>query len=85
MSQDDARRKAVLKKAREYADDYVLKNTSCPTLADISNGWCDVWAKTVKTKAPFVEISQRQGHWYVVYDQTAYDSDSDDEGFEPPE
>lgn len=75
-------RKAILDKAFEYADDYVLQNTSCPTLADIAHGWCDVWARAVKKKAPFVEVRQ-SGHWYVVYDDVGYDSDHREEGFAP--
>ena len=77
-------RKAALDKAFEYADDYVLQNTSCATLADIAHGWCDVWAKAVKQQAPFVEVCHSSGHWYVVYNGVAYDSDTSDEGFEPP-
>jgi hypothetical protein len=73
--------KQTLSDAFDYADEYVMENTSCPTLADIFNGFCDVWAKAVKRKAPFVEISQWHGHWFVVYDGVAYDSDT---AFEPP-
>jgi hypothetical protein len=80
----EANRKA-LERAFEYADDYVLENTSCPTLGHISKGWCDVWANAVKRKAQFVEVRQAHGHWFVVYDGAAYDSDTSDEGFEPPE
>lgn len=75
--------KGILEKAFEYADEYVLQNTSCPTLADISNGWCDVWAKAVKRKAPFVEVREKHGHWFVVYDGVAYDCDTSEEGFDP--
>jgi hypothetical protein len=77
-------RKVTLEKAFEYADKYVLENTSCPTLGDIAHGWCDVWAKAVKRKAQFVEIRHSSGHWFVVYDGVAYDSDTSDEGFNPP-
>jgi hypothetical protein len=59
----------------DYADDYVLKNTSCAKLSDISKGWCDVWAKAVKRKAPFVKVCNKHGHWFVVYGGAAYDSD----------
>jgi len=70
--------------AFEYANNHVLKNTSCSTLGDISNGWCDTWAKAVKKKAPFVEVRQSQGHWFVVHGGVAYDSDTTEDGFEPP-
>jgi hypothetical protein len=76
--------KTRLNDAFAYADEYVLLNTSCQTLSDISNGFCDVWAKAVKRKAPFVEIREWIGHWFVVFDGVAYDSDTLEEGFPPP-
>jgi hypothetical protein len=78
-------KKKILERAFEHANEYVLENTSCPGLGDISNGWCDVWAKSVKRNATFVEVRQCLGHWFVVYDGVAYDSDTTEEGFEPPE
>ena len=76
--------KIRLNDAFAYADEYVLLNTSCQTLSDISNGFCDVWAKAVKRKAPFVEIREWMGHWFVVFDGVAYDSDTSEQGFQPP-
>lgn len=80
-----AYQKATLEEAFKYADEYVLENTSCSTLADISNGWCDVWAEAVKRRAPFVEVRQWQGHWFVEYGGVAYDSDTADQGSAVPE
>jgi|CZKR01.1.fsa_nt_gi hypothetical protein len=77
-------KKKNLERAFEHANEYVLEETSCPGLGNISNGWCDVWAKSVKRNAEFVEVRQSQGHWFVVYDGVAYDSDTE-EGFDPPE
>jgi hypothetical protein len=84
MLQDNSVRKIALQRAFDFADEFVMENTSCPTLADMAQGWCDVWAKAVKRKAPFVDIREWQGHSFVVYDEVAYDSDTSDEGFEPP-
>jgi hypothetical protein len=78
-------RKIALQRAFDSADEFVMENTSCPTLADMAHGWCNVWAKAVKKKAPFVDIREWQGHTFIVYDGIAYDSDTSDEGFEPPE
>ncbi len=74
-----------LQEAFEYADEYVLESTQCPTLSDISNGWCDVWAYAVWRKARFVEVRQWNGHWLVLFDGVAYDSDTREQGFDPPE
>jgi hypothetical protein len=76
--------KTRLDVAFDYADEYVLLNTRCPTISAIRNGFCDVWAKAVKRKAPFVEIRECAGHWFVVFDGVAYDSDASEEGFSPP-
>jgi hypothetical protein len=75
----------ILERAFGYANQYVLENTRCPGLGNISNGWCDVWALAVKRNARFVEVREALGHWFVVYDGVAYDSDTTEEGFEPPE
>ena len=75
----------ILQEAFEYADEYVLESTQCATLSDISNGWCDVWAQAVWRKARFVEVRQWNGHWFVVFDGLAYDSDTTEQGFDPPE
>ncbi len=64
-----------LETAFDEADEYVLTHTTCPSLAHISHGWCDVWAKAVWRKAKFVIVCEKYGHWYVVYDGVAYDSD----------
>lgn len=77
--------KKQLERAFEYANEYVLENTSCPTLGHISNGWCDIWVKAVKKIAPFVEVREWQGHWFVVYDEVAYDSDTTEDEFAPPD
>ena len=79
----DELKKTRLNAAFAYADEYVLLKTSSPTVDHISNGFCDVWAKAVKKKAPFVEVRERMGHWFVVFDGVAYDSDTAEEGFEP--
>ena len=78
-------KKKILERAFESANEHVLENTRCPGLGDISNGWCDVWALAVRRSARFVEIRQSQGHWFVVYDGVAYDSDTTEHGFAPPE
>jgi hypothetical protein len=72
-----------LRAAFEYATDFVLSETSCPTVEAISNGYCDRWAWAVKKRAPFVEVRERDGHYFVVYDGVAYDSDKTEGGFEP--
>jgi len=61
----------------------VLEKTSCPGLGNISNGWCDVWALAVK-KMPVLSVRQSQGHWFVMYEGVASDSDTTEEGFAPP-
>jgi len=73
----------ILRQAFEYADRYVMDNTTCPAVDAISNGWRDVWAKAVKRMAKFVELRQWQGHWFVVYEGVAYDSDTTETGFAP--
>jgi len=75
----------ILDRAFEYANEYVLENTDCRVIEEISNGWCEVWARAVKRKADFVEVRQWLGHWFVVYDGVAYDSDTPEDGFAPPE
>jgi hypothetical protein len=73
-----------LETAFEYADEYVLSHTNCATIADISNGYCDVWAKAVWRKPKFVTIRERHGHTYIVFEGIAYDSDHGiGNGFEP--
>jgi hypothetical protein len=74
----------TLQQAFEYANNYVLENTGCATLGDISNGWCETWARAVKKHAAFVEVRHWQGHWFVVHDGAAYDSDTTENGFAPP-
>jgi hypothetical protein len=74
-----------LELAFEYATDYVMENTKCPGLGNISEGWCDIWAKHVKKMAPFVEVLEKYGHWFVVYDGVAYDSDTTEDGFAVPD
>jgi hypothetical protein len=69
-------KKKILERAFEYANGHVLEKTSCPGLGTISNGWCDVWALAVKRNARFVEVRQSQGHWFVMYEGVAYDSDT---------
>jgi hypothetical protein len=45
-----------------------------------------LWSEhSVKRKAGFVEVRQWYGHWFVVYDGVAYDSDTTEHGFAPPE
>jgi len=78
------KKEAQLEAAFEYADEHVLSHTNCATIADISNGWCGVWAMAVWRKAKFVTIREKFGHTYVVYDGIAYDSDHGiGNGFEP--
>jgi hypothetical protein len=75
----------ILVQAFEYANEYVLETTDCMEVERISNGWCDVWARAVKRKAGFVEVRQWYGHWFVVYEGVAYDSDTTEHGFAPSE
>ncbi len=87
-SPSDSKRQKLrkLKGAFSYAFEYVFETTQCQTLEQISNGYCDVWAKAVKRKAPFVELRIMYGHhWYIVFDDVAYDSDTTESGFSPPE
>jgi hypothetical protein len=58
---DMNKREEQLEMAFEYADEYVLSHTNCATIADISHGCCDVWAKAVWRKAKFVTIGERHG------------------------
>jgi hypothetical protein len=75
-----------LLEAFQNASEHVLETTACPTLDAISNGWCDVWAGAVKRSFPAVEVKQKYGHWFVIYDGGAYDSDACFEGgFSPPD
>jgi hypothetical protein len=68
----------------EYADEHVITHTHCPSVAHISNGWCDVWAEAVWRKAKFVTICEKYGNYYVVYEGIGYDSDHGiHNGFEP--
>jgi hypothetical protein len=62
--------------ACEEATEHVLETTECPVAGNISNGWCDHWAKAVHRLFPAAEIHQKHGHYFVVYDEVAYDSDS---------
>jgi hypothetical protein len=39
----------ILRRAFEYANNYVLESTGCATLGDISNGWCETRAKAVNS------------------------------------
>jgi hypothetical protein len=77
-------RMKTLNAAFDAATEFVLEKTSCPRPSDISNGWCDKWAAAVKRFAPFVDVRQRHGHWFVVYGSVAYDSDTTEMGFEVP-
>ena len=73
-----------LEMAFDYADEYVLTHTKCPSIADISKGFCDVWAKAVWRKAKFVKICEGLGHYFIIHDGVAYDSDYGIcNGFEP--
>jgi hypothetical protein len=53
--------KVRLSAAFDAATEFVLEETSCPTVSDISNGWCEVWAAAVKRSAPFVEVGNGTG------------------------
>ena len=73
-----------LEGAFDFADEYVLTNTQCPSIAQISNGWCDIWAKAVRRKARFVNIREKFGHYYAAFDGVALDSDHGiGNGFDP--
>jgi hypothetical protein len=76
----------ALERIFEEATEEVLENTSCPTIGDISNGWCDLWAVAAKKRLPGSEIRQMLGHYFIFYEGVAYDSDTyPTGGFEPPE
>jgi hypothetical protein len=76
----------ALERIFEEATEEVLEETSCPTIADISNGWGDRWAVAAKKRLPGSEIRQTLGHYFILYKGVAYDSDTyPTGGFEPPE
>ena len=77
-----ARTAAELNLIFEEASEEVLQTTNCDMASEISNGWCEHWARAVKKRLPGTEIRQSHGHHYIVHDGVGYDSDKY-EGFEP--
>lgn len=61
--------------AFDDADEYVVTHTQWPSVAQISNGWSDIWPKAVWHKAKFVNIREKFGYYYVEFEGVGYDSD----------
>jgi len=73
----------ILDPAFEYANEYVLENTRCPAWETFppvgaTSGRSRLWGKQ-----PSSRCESGKGHWFVVFDEVAYDSDTTKERFAP--